>query len=84
MYLRCPPCLNENDRVTAPNIHQIRFQLFLARAYPRRVVALRNPDAVMSKQDGNPLDWHAGQEQLHSKSVSKSVRVSILDFREFE
>jgi len=38
---------------------EVRFELFLPRTYPGRVVSLCGPHAFMSKQDGDPLNWNA-------------------------
>jgi len=41
------PTLRKNERIAAPGVSQIRFQLFLSRAHPRGVVLLGNSHALV-------------------------------------
>src|SRR5579859_7047835 len=36
----------------------------------------------MAEQDGNPLYWHTGQEQLDSEGVPETMRMTARNFRE--
>jgi hypothetical protein len=38
----------------------------------------------MPKQDGNPFDWNATQEQFNSECVSETVWMSVLDPNQLE
>src|SRR5881398_4202036 len=42
------PTLQKNERITAPGVSQIRFQLFLSRAHPRCVMLLGNSHALVA------------------------------------
>src|SRR5712664_4880754 len=49
--LRVPlvyPTLQENERIAAPGVSQIRFQLFLSRAHPRCVMLLCDSHALVN------------------------------------
>jgi len=45
------PTLRKNERIAAPGVSQIRFQLFLSRTHPRCVVLLGNSHALVAQQN---------------------------------
>ena len=67
-----------------PNAPQILFKLLLASSYPRGVMALSNPHALVSEKNRNPFEWHASKQQLNRKRVTESMCVPTLNFRQFK
>src|SRR2546430_16250850 len=53
------PTLQKNERIAAPGVSQICFQLFLSRADPRCVVFLRYPHTVMVQQNRDSFNRHS-------------------------
>src|SRR6266478_3686701 len=53
------PTLQKNERIAAPGVSQIRFQLFLSRADPRCVVFLRYPRTLMAQQNRDSFDGNS-------------------------
>jgi hypothetical protein len=58
--------------------------LLLAGTYPRRIMALGHPHALMSKKNRDPFEWDASEEQLNRKCVPESVCVCALNFRQLK
>jgi hypothetical protein len=48
VYLWVYPTLQKNERIAAPSVNQIRFQLFLSRAHPRCVMLLCDSHALVA------------------------------------
>jgi hypothetical protein len=51
----------EGQRVLLPNALQILLKLHLMSSYPRRVMALSNPHALVSEKNRNPFEWDASK-----------------------
>ena len=45
---------------------------------------LGDTNTLVSKQDGNSLDWFSGQELIDSKRFAEAMRVSTRNFRQAE
>jgi hypothetical protein len=85
--LRVPlvyPTLQKNERIAAPGVSQIRFQLFLSRADPRCVVFLRYPHTLMAQQNRDSFNRHSSEEQFDSERVAETVWMSVRHTRKFE
>src|SRR5215467_2681692 len=83
--LRVPlvyPTLQKNERIAAPGVSQIRFQL--SRADPRCVVILRYPHTLMAQQNRDSFNRHSSEEQFDSERVAETVRMSVRHARKFE
>src|SRR6267143_2314587 len=78
------PTLRKNERIAAPGVSQIRFQLFLSRAHPRCVVLLGNSHALVAQQNRDSFDWNSSKKQFNSERVAEAVRMSIRNVCEFE
>src|SRR5712671_3451646 len=78
------PTLRKNERITAPGVSQIRFQLFLSRAHPRCVVLLGNSHALVAQQNRDSFDGNSSKKQFNSERVAEAVRMSIRNVCEFE
>src|SRR5260370_5981758 len=78
------PTLRKNERIAAPGVSQIRFQLFLSRAHPRCVVLLGNSHALVAQQNRDSFDGNASKKQFNSERVAEAVRMSIGNVCEFE
>jgi hypothetical protein len=73
MYLWRTLRLHERDGILLPYTSQILLKLLLSRTYPRRVVALGDPHALMSEKQGDTLQWNPGEEQFDGKRVAEPV-----------
>jgi hypothetical protein len=51
VYLWRTLFLKQNEWISTPRTYQIRFELFLPRSYPWSVMLLRDPNALVPKQD---------------------------------
>src|SRR6266852_2064566 len=71
------PTLRKNERIAAPGVSQIRFQLFLSRAHPRCVVLLGNSHALVAQQNRDSFDGNASKKQFNSERVAEAVRMPI-------
>src|SRR2546427_12058551 len=78
------PTLRKNERIAAPGVSQIRFQLFLSRAHPRCVVLLGNSHALVAQQNRDSFDGNSSKKQFNSERVAETVRMSIRNVCEFE
>src|ERR1700675_4041275 len=78
------PPLRKNERIAAPGVSQIRFQLFLWRAHPRCVVFLGNSHALVAQQNRDSFDGNSSKKQFNSERVAEAVRMSIRNVCEFE
>src|SRR6266704_529371 len=81
---RVYPTLRKNERIAAPGVSQIRFQLFLSRAHPRCVVLLGNSHALVAQQNRDSFDGNSGKKQFNSERVAETVRMSTRNVCEFE
>ena len=73
-----------NQRIVAPSRSEIGFDLLLARSRPRRVVALRNPNAAVSEKDRNSIERDTCEKQFDGERIAEAVRVAGWNLREFE
>src|SRR5713101_5281242 len=78
------PTLQKNERIAAPGVSQIRFQLFLSRAHPWRVMLLSDPHTLVAQQNRDSFDGNASKKQFNSERVAEAVRMSIRNVCEFE
>src|SRR5258708_25980734 len=76
--------LRKNERIAAPGVSQIRFQLFLSRAHPRRVMLLSDSHTLMAQQYRNSFNGHTGEKQFDSECVTETVCMSVRNVCEFE
>jgi hypothetical protein len=76
--------LQKNQRIAAPGVGQICFQLLLPRAHPRCVVLLRDPHALVAEQDRNSFNGHSSEKQFDSECVAETVRMPVHKVCEFE
>ena len=60
-YLICAEIFRFQNRIELPSPRDISLKLLLAGAYPGVVMLLGDPHALMSEQNGYPLDWYAGK-----------------------
>ncbi len=84
MYLWRPLRLHERNGIFAPCAPQILFELLLAGAYPRGVVALCDSQTLMPEQNGDTFQRHTGEKQLHCECVPESVCMATGNFRQDE
>ena len=78
MYLWRTLCfLQQCDRVLAPRLPQIRFDLLLSRSRPRRIVTLCHANALMAEQDRHALKRNAGEKQFNRERVAESMRMAL-------
>src|SRR5258708_27932677 len=78
------PTLQKNERIAAPGVSQIRFQLFLSRANPWRVMLLSDPHTLVAQQYRNSFNGHTGEKQFDSECVAETVCMSVRNVCEFE
>ena len=78
------PTLQKNERIAAPGVSQIRFQLFLSRAHPWRVMLLSDPHTLVAQQYRNSFNGHTGEKQFDSECVAETVCMSVRNVCEFE
>jgi hypothetical protein len=84
VYLWCTLRFQESNGILLPNAPQIQFKLLLARAHPRRVVALCDPHALVPEKHGDTLQWDSREKQFHRECVTEPVGTASLDFSQLE
>ena len=62
MVSRSTWLFGEHNGIVAPSGLQISLDLFLSRARPRCIVALRNSDIAMAKKHGNSIEGNAREQ----------------------
>ena len=73
----CVPCTCPRLLPRAPRLAHIRLQLLLSRTDPRGVMSLRNSHTLVPEQNGNTVEGHTRQQQLHREGIAKSMRVAV-------
>ena len=71
------PCTCPRLLPRAPRLAHIRFQLLLSRTDPRGVMPLRNSHTLVPEQNGNTVEGHTRQQQLHREGVAKSMGMAV-------
>src|SRR5882724_6520757 len=67
------PTLREYERIAAPGVGQIRFQLFLSRAHPGCIVLLGNSHALVAQQNRDSFRWALQQEAIQQRTCRGSA-----------
>lgn len=70
LQLRCALPVGEHNWIIAPSGLQISPDLFLSRARPRCIVALRNSDTAVAKKHGNSIEGDAREQQFHGERIA--------------
>jgi len=76
--------MQENERVAAPSASQIRLQLLLPRAHPRRVMLLRDPHALVTQQYRDSFNGHTGEKQLDRECIAETMCMPAGNVCKFE
>ena len=63
------------NRIAFPSLYQIRFELFLARSNPRRIVFFRDPNASMAEQDAHPFYRCCGCRRNGRLNIMSTYRI---------
>ena len=77
MYLWCTLRLEERYRILAPSPREVGLDLFLPGLRPRRVVLLRDANALMPEKHRDAIHGDARGKESARESVAESVSMSF-------